>query len=270
MPLIKDLADRLLPPTWRHPEPPVAAEASAPSFVLSVDDDVRPTPRLVRLALDAAEAAAGLSLADLTGEGMPATLDVWPGEPYRFLAGLTRALGPSLAVVLGEATSAEAKVLSAHAPAGGRVSVLSATDEAVGAEAEALRGAELVVVPGPPGIDPHGPADAEVHRFFRRVLALAFDRRPVFFFDDTRLWPMLRFARRLPWPKLDVTSFAHWTGSMLAEPPCPAAPPRTGPMPGDVTEPPAPAPPATTGEAGEADATLRPRADDEGDGKGNP
>jgi hypothetical protein len=36
-------------------------------------------------------------------------------------------------------------------------------------------------------------------------------------FDDTRLWSMLRFWRQLPYPKMDLTSFGHWSGTGLVE-----------------------------------------------------
>jgi hypothetical protein len=40
---------------------------------------------------------------------------------------------------------------------------------------------------------------------------------PLLIFDDIRVWNMLKVWRTLPWPKLDLTSFGHWTGTGLAE-----------------------------------------------------
>jgi hypothetical protein len=36
-------------------------------------------------------------------------------------------------------------------------------------------------------------------------------------FDDTRLPSMLKFWRELDYPKLDFTSFGHWSGTGLVE-----------------------------------------------------
>src|SRR5687768_3044781 len=99
MQLLKRLADRVLPPTYRHPDPPVQAGKCAPSWMFSADDDVEPTQRLLRLALDAAEAAVDIDLGSLAGgAGVPDSINTFPGEPYRFLAGLVKVLQPKLVV----------------------------------------------------------------------------------------------------------------------------------------------------------------------------
>ena len=38
-----------------------------------------------------------------------------------------------------------------------------------------------------------------------------------FLFDDIKMHTMLKFWRDLPLPKLDITSFGHWSGTGLAE-----------------------------------------------------
>ena len=45
----------------------------------------------------------------------------------------------------------------------------------------------------------------------------SFRAAPLLVFDDIRLWPMLRIWRTIAHPKLDLTSFGHWTGTGLVE-----------------------------------------------------
>jgi hypothetical protein len=36
-------------------------------------------------------------------------------------------------------------------------------------------------------------------------------------FDDIRFWNMLRIWRNVAAPKLDITSFGHWSGTGLVD-----------------------------------------------------
>src|SRR5687767_1736154 len=100
--LLKRLADRVLPPTYRHPDAPTPSAQWAASWMFSADDDVQPTQRLLRLALDAAAAAMDVDLSALAGgTGVPQSINSFPGEPYRLLAGLVKAARPDVVVHLG-------------------------------------------------------------------------------------------------------------------------------------------------------------------------
>jgi hypothetical protein len=46
---------------------------------------------------------------------------------------------------------------------------------------------------------------------------VAFANAPLIAFDDIRVWNMLKTWRRIRRPKLDLTSFGHWTGTGLVE-----------------------------------------------------
>src|SRR5207248_1271285 len=54
-------------------------------------------------------------------------------------------------------------------------------------------------------------------RLMEHFARLTFPKPPILWFDDTRLWSMLRFWRELPYPKLDLTSMASWSGTGLVE-----------------------------------------------------
>ena len=55
------------------------------------------------------------------------------------------------------------------------------------------------------------------HRLLDNLSAVSFRTKPLLVFDDIRLWNMLRIWRRIPFPKLDLTSFGHWTGTGIVE-----------------------------------------------------
>jgi hypothetical protein len=245
----KMLANRLLPPTYRHPDPPVAAAQSAPSFLLSVDDDVRPTARLVRLALDAIEAAMErVSFSDqLPRPNLPPQFDTWPGENYRLLAAMVMVLEPKCVVEIGTRTGLATVALKQHLPPGSRLDsfsphpwnipgtvltpqdlnegrlahhVVDLADPATFARhSELLAGTDFLYVAPPPDPSPQHPdAPAPMPAVLAHLRDLEFRSRPIIFVDDTRLWHMLAAQRHLPWPKLDLTSFGHWTGATIFEP----------------------------------------------------
>ena len=54
-------------------------------------------------------------------------------------------------------------------------------------------------------------------RFVRILDSIELARGPIVVFDDIRLWNMLAVWRALAHPKLDLTSFGHWTGTGLVE-----------------------------------------------------
>ena len=47
--------------------------------------------------------------------------------------------------------------------------------------------------------------------------SVPFRTKPVIVFDDIRVWNMLKIWRNIRQPKLDLTSFGHWTGSGIVE-----------------------------------------------------
>ena len=60
--------------------------------------------------------------------------------------------------------------------------------------------------------------DGQMERQFLSLFdSLAFRNAPVAIFDDIRLWNMLDIWRGVRRPKLDLTSFGHWSGTGLVD-----------------------------------------------------
>ena len=49
------------------------------------------------------------------------------------------------------------------------------------------------------------------------LAGLTFTNDPIVMFDDIRLLNMIEQWRALPRPKLDLTSFGHWSGTGLVD-----------------------------------------------------
>lgn len=221
---------------------PVTARHTEYSLLVSLDDDPgAASPRLIDVALRAAAAAQTIRFEALR-ERIPGALhllETWPGEHYRLLAALVQVLQPKRVIEIGTCSGDSALALLAALPPDGRLTtfdlvpwqqfphrVLREEDFADGRLVQQLddvthadglqrhealfRDADLVF------IDAAKDGQMEA-RLVDLLVRFPFRTRPLLVFDDIRLWNMLAVWRTLPWPKLDVTSFGHWTGTGLAE-----------------------------------------------------
>jgi predicted O-methyltransferase YrrM len=206
-----------------------------PSYAISADDDGgRPTSELLDLALAAIDQARRADLAEIAARDpdIGRFISVWPGEHYRLLSGLVMARRPSLVVEIGTATGASALCLKLHLPAGGRLvtfdivpwrsykgSILRdgeveqivtdlSLNEAFAVHRGLLESAELLFI--------DGPKDGRTeYRLWRMLDGLKFKPGAVAVFDDIRFPNMIPLWRSIVHPKLDMTSFGHWSGTGL-------------------------------------------------------
>jgi predicted O-methyltransferase YrrM len=231
--LRRGLARALLPGAHaRHVEP---------SALFSADDDRGPSERLIALAADSIDRAREISLESLRGrvKAGPYYPGVWPGEHYRLLTGMVAALQPRCVIEIGTATGLSALALLERLPAGSRLATFDlfswsedsetaltdddfadgrlvqhlddlSTAEGLRKHRKLLEDADLIFV--------DAAKDGEQEsRFLANFEAVDFSRPPIVVFDDIRLWNMLRIWRGIDRPKLDLTSFGHWTGTGLVD-----------------------------------------------------
>jgi len=229
---------------YRENQYPASARHVDCTLMLSEDHpDALLSSRLFDLALASIRRASAISMSEVSrrmGPGFAAPYpSIWPGEHYKLLAGLVQELQPGLVVEVGTGEGLSALAMLPHIPPHGRIvsfdilpwsesrrTCLRATDFASGQltqtiddlsdgdaferHRDLLGNADLVFV--------DGPKDCHFEQLFvHRCGTLRCATGPVFLFDDIRQWNMLDFWRGLSWPKLDITSFGHWTGTGLAE-----------------------------------------------------
>ncbi|MDQ4041371.1 MAG: class I SAM-dependent methyltransferase, partial [Actinomycetota bacterium] len=88
--------------------------------------------------------------------------------------------------------------------------VADLSEPAVAAEhVDVLKSADLVFV--------DAAKDGQQERVFLDLLARTAERGPIAVFDDIRQWKMLAIWREVQQPKLDLTSFGHWSGTGLVD-----------------------------------------------------
>src|SRR6266850_992915 len=189
MQTVKQMVRKWVPRPIETPPCPVEVEQSAYSAMFSLfDEPGRPTQRLIELGLDAVERA----MREVEVEG-----SVWPGEELRLLGGLMLAMRPKVVVEIGSSSTKASEVMKKYLPEGARI-------------VSEVEGAEFILV--------SGPGDGKFEEgILERLGTLKFEKPPIVMLNDTRRWEMLRFCREIRYPKLDMTSFGRWTGTMLVE-----------------------------------------------------
>lgn len=213
------------------------AEVSA---LASLDDALgQPNARLLDLAPALVARARRATLPLLAERGAPALVHLWPGEHYRLLVAILEELKPRNVLEIGTYTGLSAVAMVPALEDGARLttvdiipwdripgSYLKHSDFAdsrlrqivcdLGQPQEAkkhaalLREADIIFI------------DAAKDGVLERMLLANFASvglKPgaLLVFDDIRIWNMLHIWREVAHPKLDLTSFGHWTGTGLVD-----------------------------------------------------
>jgi predicted O-methyltransferase YrrM len=227
--------------TRQLPEPPLTGAADARWSVISSAHDLytEQNDDLVAVALGAAERARHLHLHELEarcGEPDLTWVRTWPGEHYRLLPALVQEIGARRVVEVGTykghgtlaiaAASDQTDVVTYDLIAWDQFAdtALQESDLIEGRIVQrlgdlgdpayreeqwgTLREADLLFI--------DGPKDGvwEQHAV-REICEGLTDRRRLIVFDDIRLMPMVQLWRDLAFPKLDITSLGHWSGTGL-------------------------------------------------------
>ena len=193
---------------------------------------------LVSLCLDAIRAAQSCDLggfADRVGPERVRGLLHWPGEHYRLLAGLVSALQPHRIIEVGTETGASALAMREHLPPQGKITTFDVVRWSAFAET-ALNDSDFSDgwleqrVEDPTissGFERNRTLfeDADLifldaakdGRMEARILGFLYslprDKQRIVVLDDTRLMNMISTWHAIRLPKLDMTSFGHWTGT---------------------------------------------------------
>ncbi|MBM3833623.1 MAG: methyltransferase [Verrucomicrobia bacterium] len=211
-----------------------------PSVVISADDDPgKPSRELIELALRAASRAADIQLPHLSQRlsAPPYWPDIWPGEHYRLLTALMQVTRPRLVIEIGTATGLSALAIKDGLPESSSIVtfdivpwrdypdyvlrpedfadnrlqqiVADLTNRNLAKQYAALLAeADLLFVDAAKD----GSMEATILDNFS---AIGLKEGALLMFDDIRMIPMFPIWRRIALPKLDLTSFGHWSGTGL-------------------------------------------------------
>ena len=201
-----------------------------------------PGEYLIDLALRVAREASQTNLSELSARVDPGSHDfvpVWPGEHYRLLAALVKILQPKHVVEIGTFRGLSALALKTFLPAEGKITTFDIIpwdripETALRPEdfADARLRQEIADLSDRAAFERHrallqetellfmdGPKDGVFERkFLQQLESVDFQNPLLLVLDDIRFWNMLATWHEIPRPKLDLTSFGHWSGTGLVE-----------------------------------------------------
>ncbi len=166
------------------------------------------------------------------------SFNTWPGEHYRFLAALVRTMGARRAVEIGTYWGAGALALRAGLRSDGEIvtydivpwnsfeaTLLRADDlkngirQVVGdLQDPTFFASQRSVIEQADIIFMDAAKDGKMERRFLEEFGdCNCKRNSLLVIDDIRLWNMLDIWDDVRWPKLDISSFGHYTGTGLVE-----------------------------------------------------
>jgi predicted O-methyltransferase YrrM len=197
-----------------------------------------PAGELIDLAIQGASKAREINLEDLGRRNAAAGhTNIWPGEHYRLLAAFMQILNPALVIEVGTYTGISALAMKKFLPDAAKLITFDVipwkqipdvcltdddfkdgrmvqmigdlADSAVmNQHSEMMSKADIIFCDAPKdGIfEP---------KFIANLSRVKFVKPPLVIFDDIRVWNMLQTWNEISMPKLDVTSFGHWSGTGL-------------------------------------------------------
>ena len=195
--------------------------------------------KLITLATEAINLAIEIDISDLSSripEG-PKYSEVWPGEHYKLLAAFVSILKPKTVVEIGTGTGLSALSLLKFLPSDGKL-VTFDTEEWWKVPGTTLRKEDFSDprfhfstdnLTDPLLVGVYAGVLAKTDLFFidaakdvktelallKNLETIPFEKPPLLVFDDIRMMNMVSIWRGLPYPKLDLTSFGHWSGTGL-------------------------------------------------------
>lgn len=220
------------------PESPVKVDNALPTMALSSHDDkAKPSKELMNISLDAIAEARKIDLSSVCKrmKAPPFYPNIWPGEHYKLLAGFVKVCKPKCVVEIGTYQGLSLLSLKEHLPQGSKIlsfdvvpwqniegTILKEEDFEVNrsyqivadlsipsvfeAHKRMLSEAEVIFI----DVTHDGILEEKLYTLLKTVI---FKKEPLIIFDDIRFFSMLKFWRNIADPKIDLTSFGHWSGT---------------------------------------------------------
>jgi predicted O-methyltransferase YrrM len=220
---------------------PTTAEDKRYSALFSMNGQPgKPTVSLLESGLAFAKDALTIDLSDVAARIKNGAdyINIYPGEHYKLLASIIKAKQPTVVVELGTHLGYSALCMKKFLPATGTIhtfdiipwngfadTILTEKDfdsglvqhtddltkwEDVVKHKALLEEADIIF------LDALKDGKQE-YLFLEHFSKLQFRKKCLFIFDDIRLWNMLDIWYNISQPKLDMTSFGHWSGTGLVE-----------------------------------------------------
>jgi len=222
--------------------PPFNADHQLYSMIYSQHDEpFLPTSSLIDISIKALSQAGTVSLNDISKrlKEPPFYPDIWPGEHYKLLAGFVLALKPKLIIELGTANGASSLSMKKFLPVSSKIITFDifswkedkntilkekdfqdgrliqyvadiSGDKTFDQYKDIISSADLIFI----DVTHDGKLEAEI---IEKLKKEGLKNSPYIIFDDIRVWTMLKMWKEITMPKLDLTSFGHWSGTGVVE-----------------------------------------------------
>lgn len=212
------------------------------TYALSIDDTpYQPNKRLYDLCCRAIRIALNEDLIEIANRFDDETakyIITFPGEHYRLLASIVRTLDPRLIIEIGTYTGASSLVMKKYLAKNSKIITYDIfpwdTIENTGfiksdfngqleqkildlsllknyeREIEIIRHADLIFL--------DAAKDGKMEQIICNFLDMTkFDSPPIIIFDDIKFISMIKVWREIKHPKIDITSFGHWSGTGIID-----------------------------------------------------
>jgi predicted O-methyltransferase YrrM len=213
------------------------------SFLTTMHDDpFQPNQRLINIGLNAADLANDICLkevADLFPELMARKyITCWPGEHYRLLAAIVKFLKPKLIIEVGTHQGASALSMKQHMINDAKIITydiipwhhingtgfkqsdfdLNLEQRLIDLTIPINEESQRLVFQDADLIFVDADKDGKMEQLFCDYFdSIKFNTKPLIIFDDIRLPNMIKIWRNIKHPKLDLTSFGHYSGTGLVD-----------------------------------------------------
>lgn len=223
---------------------PFQARHQEYTVLSSLDDDIsHPSDYLIDLSIQAIQEASKIRLDNIVQRftifPIHPNPNEWPGDHYRLLAAFVKILKPKVIIEIGTHQGVGTLSLKHFLPQNGELvtfdvipwdafehtlftkddfkesHLIQYTDDLSDPEnykkhKTLLERAELIVV--------DARKDGKMEKIFiDNFNSTSFLHTPVILFDDIKHWQMLKIWRDINHPKIDLTSFGHFTGTGAVE-----------------------------------------------------
>jgi predicted O-methyltransferase YrrM len=196
---------------------------------------------LINIGLQSAEKARVIDLSDIAGRIAAKDInyiDIFPGEHYKLLAAIVALMQPKLVIELGTHLGYSSLCMKKFLPADGKLvtfdvvpwnefentimrpgdfdsrmeqHITDLTDTSIfNRHISLLENADIIFMDAMKD-------GVQEYQFLKNFEEVKFKNKCLFIFDDIRLWNMLDIWYHMDKPKLDLTSFGHWSGTGLVE-----------------------------------------------------
>jgi predicted O-methyltransferase YrrM len=201
----------------------------------------KPSDYLLQLGINLVNESAKTNLDDIAAR-VPKTevdyISIYPGEHYKLLAALIKIIQPKTVVELGTHLGYSSLCMKKYLPANGKLhtfdvipwngfpnTILKETDfdgqlvqhlddtteiNQFNKHRLLFETADIIFMDAlKDGV--------QEYEFLKHFATVNFKQKCLFVFDDIRLWNMLDIWFHINKPKLDLTSFGHWSGTGIVE-----------------------------------------------------